>query len=124
MFSNRWAARAATSHWLSPSVSMPTKRCTATCAFRLASRSSILIRIAQRDVPAIRVLVKRRRHLGPVDLDDELHRGLHDEVTGLAQDLSEAGVHREGADLVRVGLPRLAVDPAEQRLDPLLVVWI
>ena len=33
-------------------------------------------------------------------------------------------MHRERADLVGVGLPRLAIDPAEQRVEPGLVVRI
>src|SRR5215216_362293 len=102
MFSNVWWARAAASHWLSPSVSMPTSRC-------MPGRLPILVGVADRDVPALGVGVEVVRQLGGVDLGDELDRRLDHEVAGAAQDAAEFAVHREGADLVRIGLPRLAV---------------
>src|SRR3954463_10536067 len=114
MFSKRWLARAAASHWLSPSVSIPTSRC----------MSAILIRIAERHVPAIGVLVEVRRHVRAVDPGDELHRRLHLEVAGALERLAEGGVQREGADLVGVFLAGLAVDPVEQRRDAGLVLGI
>ena len=59
-----------------------------------------------------------------VDLHDELHRRLHLEIPGPPQHAPEAAVHGERADLVGVGLPRLAVDPAQQRAERRLVVRI
>src|SRR5688572_29480012 len=105
MFSNVWLARAAASHWLSPSVSIPTSRYMSGAQ---PCDSAILIRIAQRHVPAIRLAVKRGRHLDAVDLGDELHGRLHLEVAGAPQQPAEAGVHRKGPDLVRVRSARLA----------------
>src|SRR6266542_487234 len=107
MFSNRWFARAPASHWLSPSVSMPTSR------FMRRRASSILVRVAERDVPVVRVLVKGGIDVDGVHLCHELHRGFHLEVAGALEQAPEARVHGEGADLVRIGLPRLAIDPVE-----------
>src|SRR6187200_2254261 len=103
---------------------MPTRRCMRPRTPDLGPRSSILVAIPERDVPGVGVLVETGRDLGAVDLDDELHRGLHDEVARFAEDLAEAGMQRERANLVGVGLPRLPIDPAQQRLDALLIVWI
>ena len=85
---------------------------------------SILIRVAERDVPAVGVLVEDGGDVDAVDLRDELHRGLDLEVAGALEDAAEARVHREGADLVRVRLTRLAIDPAQQRRDARLVLGI
>src|SRR6188472_2896634 len=105
MFSNRWSARAAASHWLSPSVSIPTSRYiyelqTTNHKLRTTNykpqttnhKLPILVRVTQRDVPAIGVLVERRRHVRAVDLDHELHGRFHDEVAGLPQHFPEARV--------------------------------
>src|SRR4051812_19418914 len=114
MFANVWFARAAASHWLSPSVSMPTRRCTL----------SVLVRVAERDVPAIGVLVEARRQVDGVDLRHELHRRLHLEVAGPLERLAVGGVQGEGADLVGVFLARLAIDPVEERGEAGLVVGV
>src|SRR6266545_5064631 len=104
MFSNRWLARARASHWLSPSVSMPTRR------FMRRRASSILVRVAERHVPVVGVLVELGVDVDGVHLRDELHGRLHLEVAAALQYAAEACVHCKGADLVRVGLLRLAVN--------------
>src|SRR4051812_8791316 len=107
MFSKVWLARAPASHWLSPSVSMPTRRC----------MLPVLIRVAQRHVPAARVLVEVGRHLRTIDLRDELHRRLDLEVARALEGPPERGVHGERADLVRVFLHGFTIDPVQQRRD-------
>src|SRR3954464_11109135 len=102
MFSNVWFARAAASHWLSPSVSIPTSRFTPGSGPLRAS--SILVRVPRRDMPRVHVLVERRLYVHGIDLDHELHRRLHLEVAGTPEHPPERRVRGEGADLVRVGL--------------------
>src|SRR3954447_17329479 len=97
---------------------MPTSR------FMGRAASSILIRVAERHMPGLGVLVERRRNIDAVDLEDELHRGLHLKISGPPKAAAEAFVEREDSNLVRVGLPRLAVDPVEQRAKRLLIVRI
>src|SRR5215211_773679 len=123
MFSNRWFSRAAASHWLSPSVSMPTSKCICgwTCA---APVSPVLVRVAQRHVPGGGALVERRIHCDPVHLRDELQRRLDLEVAGSLEDPPEARVHRESADLVGVGLAGLAIDPPKQCRQSLFVIRV
>ena len=70
------------------------------------------------------LVVEIRRHVDAVHLHDELHRRLHLEVAGAPEQPAEARVHGECADLVGVGLPRLPIDPAQQRRDAVLVVGI
>src|SRR5690349_23491843 len=108
MFVNRWFARAAASHWLSPSVSMPTRR-------YIESGSAILIRVAERDVPGFGIFVEPRRDIDAVDLDHELHRRFHLKVTRTAQDSTKPRMRRKHTDLVRVRPPRLSIDPIQQR---------
>src|SRR5436190_13148777 len=122
MFSKVWFTRAAASHWLSPSVSIPTSRFTP--GSRPLRASSILVRVSRRHVPRVHVLVERRLHVDGIDLHYELHRRLHLEVAGALEYFSKRRVGGECADLVRVGLTRLAVDPLQQRLQRRLVVRI
>src|SRR3954447_1489228 len=98
MFSNVWFARAAASHWLSPSVSIPTSRFTPGSGPLRAS--SILVRVSRRHVPRVHVLVERRLHVDGIDLHHELHRRLHLEVAGALQHFPERRVRGESADLV------------------------
>src|SRR5687767_12366519 len=105
MFSKRWSSRAAASHWLSPSVSMPTRRCTL----------AVLVRVAECDVPGVGLFVEGLVHWQTVDLHDELHRRLHGEIARASQDPPERCMHCERPDLVRVSSARFAVDPAEER---------
>src|SRR5688500_16269530 len=107
MFSKVWFARAAAFHWLSPSVSIPTSRC--------MSGSAILIGIAERDVPFVGLFVERRRQRDGVHFDDELDRRFDLKVARPAQRLPETCVHRERPDLVGIGTPGFAIDPAQQR---------
>src|SRR5687767_11171009 len=105
MFSNRWFRRASASHWLSPSVSIPTSRCMGQVG------SAVLVGVTERDVPVVGLVVKRRFDIDAIDLDDELEGRLHLEVARTTQDATKHGVHGKAADLVGIRVPRLAVHP-------------
>src|SRR5262245_32773821 len=81
------------------------------------TNAEVLIRSTQRDVPVLGVFVELRRHGDRVDLDRERQRLPHLEVPGMPHDAAEPEVRRVAADLVRVGLPRLGVDPPQQRFE-------
>src|SRR5262245_11280145 len=102
MFSKVCCSRALTSHWLSPSVSMPTSR-------RGVIPLPVLVRVTERDVPLVRLRVEIRRHSEAVHLYRELHRRLDLEVARAAEDASKGGVQAERPDLVGVGDPGLTV---------------
>src|SRR5580765_7286258 len=117
MFSKVWCSRDFRSHWLSPSVSMPTSR------YGLIA-SAVLIGITKRDVPAIGRRVEVGGQRQPVHLHGELHHRLDGEVARSAKHAPEPRVQAERAYLVRVGRACLPVHPAQQRLQPRLIVGV
>src|SRR5687767_11352375 len=93
---------------------MPTSR--AIPFFLMADNGglSVLVGIAERDVPASGVLVEGLPYLHRIELGYELHRRLDGVVAGFLQMAAKGLVHGERPDLVRVRRARFAIDPPQQ----------